>query len=102
MCAVGDLDGSSVGRPGGARGLKRENKWMGRSRRVLLNCGAVRRQITWNRALEDPEIVKGNFCKCFGRDAEILRKHRRRCVGKPIGDEQRVEFVGLTVVKTDD
>src|ERR1700733_3228017 len=102
ICAVGDLDGSGIGRSGGPRGLKRENKWMGRSRRVLLNCRAVRRQVTWNRTLEDPEIVKRNFCKRFGRDAEILGEHRRRCVSKPIGNEQRVEFVGMTVVKTDD
>jgi hypothetical protein len=75
---------------------------MGRGGRVLLNCRVVRRQITWNGTLEDPEVMKGNFCERFGRDAKILGEHRRRRVGKPIGDEHRIEFVGMTVVKTDD
>ena len=82
--------------------MKRKNEWMSWSRRILLNRGAVDRQIAGNRALEDPEIVKGDFGEGLGRNAEVLGEHRRRRMSKPVGDEQGVEFVGMTVVKTDD
>src|SRR6201994_2271112 len=72
------------------------------SGRVLLNCAAIRHQVARHVALEYPEIVQRDLRKGFGRHAEVLRQNRWRRMREPVSDQQRVEFVGVTVVKTDD
>jgi hypothetical protein len=71
----------------GARGIEWKNEGMRRDRSVLLDGGAVGRQIAGRRALEDPEIVQGNLRKGLCGDAKILGEHFRRCVRKPVGDQ---------------
>src|SRR5258705_13166467 len=74
---------------------------MRRSVRVPAGCGAVRGQIAGQGALEDPEILQWNLGERLSRNTKILGEHFGRCMGEPVGHQQRVELAGVAVVKTD-
>src|SRR6476660_2908887 len=74
---------------------------MRRSVRVLAGCGAVRGQIAGQGALEDPEILQWNLGKRLSRNTKILGEHCWRCMGEPVGHQQRIELAGVAVIKAD-
>jgi hypothetical protein len=80
---------------------KRERERIKRWWLRLSGRRAIGGQVAWQSPLEDPEVVQGDLRQAVRRHAKILGEDFGRRVRKPVGDEQRVEFVGITVIEAD-
>src|SRR5882672_4796926 len=74
---------------------------MGWNAPALVDRGAIRRQITGQLALEDPEILQRDLRERLGRNAKILGKHFGRRMREPVRHQQRIELAGVAIVEAD-